>query len=105
MEHLTEVTQQLPPAKLARKKRSTILGVALVVLGGVMSLASFIAPILLIQGGMVIDKWAVMLACLPFAGGLLLAIVGANVASGELVSAALKDVGAMLRVWRRNGAG
>lgn len=104
MEHLTEVTQSLPSVKRERKVRRTWLGVTLVALGGLVSVGSFVLAVLIVQQGGAIDKWSVTLACLPFVGGLFLAVMGAHVASGELVSAALKDVGAMLRIWRRNGS-
>lgn len=103
--HLSQVVQQLPAEKLAAKKLKTILGAALVAIGSVAALGAFVIAILLVQGGMAIDKWSVILAGLPLLAGLFLVIVGAHVASGELVSAALKDVRATLRIWKRTGNG
>jgi hypothetical protein len=101
--HITRVLRTVPEDKRVRKWRRTATGIVLVTLGSVASLGSFVVTILVIQGGGAVDKWTVALALIPFLGGLLCAVLGAHVWSGELVSAALKDIGSALRIFRRNG--
>lgn len=75
---------QIPPERHRRKRRNTLLGFMLIVFGASMVWGSF----WLIAVATAFDKW--LLA--PMAGGFVLALLGAHIMSGELVSAALIDI-------------
>jgi len=105
--HVGRLLAQVPPEKLPRKWFRTAGGVALFLFGSAVSVASFIAPILMIERGGEIGVWTVVLALVPFLGGLLCAVLGGSVWSGELMWAQAKDLlrtaGNVLRIFRRNG--
>lgn len=103
---VTQVLAAIPESRGAQKMRDTIVGVALAAGGVLSALTSFIVTIMLVWRGATIDLWTVVFVGLPFGGGLLLAVLGAFVASRELVGAGLADIAnAVRKVWRRNGNG
>ena len=94
-QHTQAVMSALPPEKKSAKVRNTFLGVLLVVFGILLSVGTF-AIVLTLR---LFDKWMLV----PLVLGVFMAITGAHVWSGELVSASVRDVTTLVRFWKKNG--
>lgn len=93
MTHRKEVLDEIPSTKKAAKVRNTILGATLVLFGILLALGSF-AIVLTLR---LFDKYMLV----PLVLGGFMAITGAHVWSGELVSASAKDAKELLLFWRK----
>ena len=93
MTHRKDVIDELPERKKAAKIRNTILGLLLVLFGILLAFGSF-AIVLVLR---VFDKYMLV----PLVLGVFMAITGAHVWSGELVSASAKDAIGLLLSWRK----
>ncbi|KKM76167.1 hypothetical protein LCGC14_1382900 [marine sediment metagenome] len=93
MTHRKEVIDEIPATKKAAKVRNTIIGVLLVLFGILLAVGSF-AIVLVLQ---LFDKYMLV----PLVLGVFLAITGAHVWSGELVSASARDAKDLLFSWRK----
>ena len=89
-QHTKAVMSALPPEKKSAKVRNTILGVLLVLFGLLLAVGSF--AIVLKLG--IFDKYMLV----PLVLGVFLAITGAHVWSGELVSASVRDATTLVQV-------
>lgn len=83
----------IPPEKRAAKVRNTKQGITLVVFGLVLCAFS-LAMVAITE---TFDKWMMV----PCVLGFMMGVVGATVWSGELVSAAFRDIASLLVFWRR----
>jgi hypothetical protein len=99
--NVTQVLKEIPDKKLAEKLRKTWTGIALAGLGVILSLTSAGLMIQMVRVSAPLSMWPVVFALAPMGVGLLLCIIGAHHWAGELMSAALKDVGSLLAIWRR----
>lgn len=95
----TQNIKRQAPEKFRQKARNTVLGVVLVAFGALLVVGGFWLASSAIANGDGFDKW--MLA--PVGGGILVVVIGATVWSGELVTAALKDISEILLPFRRKG--
>ena len=93
MTHRKEVIDEIPATKKAAKVRNTIIGVLLVLFGILLAVGSF-AIVLVLR---LFDKYMLV----PLVLGVFLAITGAHVWSGELVSASARDAKDLLFSWRK----
>lgn len=93
MTHRKDVIDEIPSTKKAAKVRHTILGVLLVLFGMALAFVSFAIVIVLA----VFDKYMLV----PLVLGVFMAITGAHVWSGELVSASARDAKDLLFFWRK----
>ena len=94
-QHTQAVMAALPPGKKSAKVQNTILGVLLVVFGLILAVGSF-AIVLTLR---LFDKYMLV----PLVLGVFLAITGAHVWSGELVSASARDAKTLLQFWKKSG--
>jgi len=86
-------TEQSDPDKAAVKKRHTAQGVTFVAFGLVLCTFSLV----MVMITETFDKWMMV----PCVLGFMMGVVGATVWSGELVSAAFKDVASILVFWKK----
>ena len=93
MTHRQTVIDEIPSTKKASKVRNTILGVLLVLFGILLAFGSF-AIVLVLR---LFDKYMLV----PLVLGVFLAITGAHVWSGELVSASARDAKELLLFWKK----
>lgn len=107
--NLTQVLQAVTPGKAAEKIQNTKLGVALVSLGVAAAAVSFLMMLRMVWTGAEITLLGLIFAGVPLVVGMVLLVMGAHQWSGELVTAAIKDVlslfGGVSKLWRRNGNG
>lgn len=103
--HRTEILEAIPEAKRAKKRQKTVTGIVLVSMGALSAIGSFVLTVMVLKDGGEINKVMAVFLGAPFIGGLFCAVLGAHVWSGEYVSAGLRDIGAALKVWRKNGGG
>jgi hypothetical protein len=96
-----KVIEAIPEAKLASKISKTWTGIALAGLGVILSFTSAALMIRMVWVSAPLSMWPVVFALAPLVAGVALAIIGAHHWAGELMSAALKDVGNLLAIWRK----
>lgn len=110
MKHTTQVLQAMGPEKAEIKKAHTKAGGILILIGIMLTVMAFVLAVRVVDGGNEITWLLALVLGTPLACGIAVIIIGAIVASGEVVKAAVKDVvglftGAVKSVRKNGGSG
>jgi hypothetical protein len=104
--HRAEVQASIPGPKFEEKRSRTVQGVITAIFGALLATGAFGILVLLIVTGAELTKWSVGIVLVFFLAGVAFVAQGSHNASGELTSAAWRDMASTVRyVWRRNGNG